>query len=601
MPTAQRTASSLLCTALLVLLSGNTPAAPPQANATTRAAQDLLRYYDSLYLGLYRTASEAQWAASTDVSPVHEGERTGANTALAAFQGDKNIIETTRALLKKRAELPPLIARQLDKIILAAGEGPGTIPQVVKARVAAESRQSSIMDGFTFTLEGKPASANDIDEVLHKSRDVAKRQRAWEASKEIGRPLRPGLIELQRLRNQVARELGYPSYFALQVADYDMSEAEMMDLLDGFLRDTRPLYEKLHALTKQRLAARYKLAIPGKHIPAHLIDNRWSQEWGSVSEGGLDLDPLFTGKTPEWIVKSAEQFYVSMGFPPLPKTFWERSDLYPVAAGGPRKKNAHASCWHLDLQDDIRSLMSVKADARWFHTAHHELGHGYYFISYTRPEVPPILRQGANRAMHEAIGELAAIAASQTPYLRAVGVLPASAKVDPQAQLLDEALGSAIPFLAWSAGTMAHFERDLYSGDLPPAQWQARWWQYVAQYQGVEPPAPRPADGCDACTKTHINDNPAYYYSYAIATVIKHQLHAHICNKILKQDPHSCSYAGSKPVGDFLRGILRLGATKPWRDVIKDATGEPLSTRALVAYFAPLTPTLDAALAQKGK
>jgi peptidyl-dipeptidase A len=581
--------SSLIATAAL--------AAPPK---NTNPAAEFLRFYDSLYVGLMRAAQEAQWVSSTDVSPQHEGERTGANVALAVFQGDRSVIETTRALLAKRNLLPPMIARELDKILLGAAEGPGTIPEITKERVAAEAHQAAMMDGYTYQLDGKPVSANDIDNILHKSRDLQLRQRTWEASKEMGKALRDGLANLQRLRNAVAREMKHPSYFALQVADYDMTDEEMMALLDSFLKDTRPLYEKLHAWARETLAARYKQPVP-RLIPAHWINNRWSQEWTGVVEGSVDLDPLFKDKSAEWIVKTAEQFWVSMGFPSLPKSFWEKSDLYPVPANGKRHKNAHASCWHIDLGEDIRSLMSVEPNAEWFSTAHHELGHAYYFMAYSRPEVPPILRAGANRAMHEAIGDLAAIAAGQPAYLKAMGILPADRKLDDRAILLDQALESAIPFIAWSAGTMSHFEHDLYGKDLPTSEWQARWWKYVAEYQGVAPPSDRSTmkGGCDACSKTHINDTPAYYYGYAIATVLKYQLHDHICKKILKTDPHNCSYYGHKEVGDFLRSILKQGATRPWRDVLKEATGESLSTRAMMDYFAPLNPWLDEQL--KGK
>ncbi|HZS40441.1 MAG TPA: M2 family metallopeptidase [Polyangia bacterium] len=567
----------------------------PVGKTVKSPADSFLQYYDSLFLGLTRVAQEAQWLASTDVSDAHDGERTGANTALAVFQGDRAVIESCRAFLAKRASLPPLVARELDKILLAAAEGPGTIPDVVKERVAAESRQSSTMDGYTYKLDGKPVSANDIDDILHKSTDLALRRRTWEASKEMGKALKPGLQNLQKLRNQVAREMKHASYFALQVADYDMSDKEMMAMLDGFLADTRPLYQKLHAWVRLKLAQRYKQPVPNL-IPAHWINNRWSQEWTGIVDNSVDMDPLFKDKSPEWIVKTAEKFWVSLGFPSLPGTFWERSDLYPVPATAKRKKNAHASCWHIDLQNDIRSLMSVQNNAEWFRTAHHELGHAYYFISYSQPEVPAILRQGANRAMHEAMGDLAAIAASQPVYLKAVGVLPQATKIDERAALLDEALESAIPFIAWSAGTMAHFEHDLYGDDLSPADWQARWWEYVAKYQGVAPPDKRSADGCDACSKTHINDLPAQYYNYALSTVIKYQLHDHICRKILNADPHSCNYYGHKEVGDFLRGIMKSGATRPWRDVIKDATGEPLSTRAMNDYFKPLDSWLDGEL-----
>ena len=583
--------------ALVTILSCCSVAATP-ARAAEAPVDAFLRMYNSLYKGLTTVANEASGLASTDVSDAHEAGRTVANTALAVFQGDRGIIEAAQSFLSNRRKLPPMVARELDKILLAAAEGPGTIPEITRERVAAESHQSSVMDGFTFHIDGKPVSANDIDDTLQHSRDLTTRLKAWEASKEIGKPLKPGIERLQKLRNQVARAMHHSGYFALEVADYDMTDAEMMKMLDGFIADTRPLYQKLHAYVRMKLAERYHQPVP-KLIPAHWIDNRWAQEWDGVAEGAVDLDPLFKDKKPEWIVKTAEKFYTSMGFPPLPPSFWQKSDLYALPADSKRHKNAHATAWHIDLDGDVRSLMSVKPDAQWFFTAHHELGHIYYYLSYSRPEVPYILRQGLNRAMHEAVGELASIAAKQPAYLEAVGVLPKGFKIDQQQQLIDEALTSAIPFIAWSAGTMAHFEHDLYQHDLPPSEWQKRWWKYVAEYQGVAPPSPRPADGCDACTKTHINDNPAAYYQYAIAAAIKYQLHDHICKKILHTDPHSCSYYGHKEVGDFLRSILKQGATRPFNDVIKEATGEPLSTRAMMEYFKPLDAWLDQAL--KGK
>jgi peptidyl-dipeptidase A len=135
---------------------------------------------------------------------------------------------------------------------------------------------------------------------------------------------------------------------------------------------------------------------------------------------------------------------------------------------------------------------------------------------------------------------------------------------------------------------MTHWEADVYAKNLPPDQWNARWWKYVREMQGVDPPTERGEEWCDAATKTHINDNPAYYYSYAIATVLKFQIHDHIARKILKQDPRSCSYADSKEVGAFLKSVMEKGATEDWRKVLRDATGEDLSTRAMVDYFKPL-------------
>lgn len=584
--------------------------AEPNDNAKA-ACQGFLEQYNSLYQSLVAVDSLASWAASTDVTPEHEGQRTGADQMLATFLGDKAVIAATRRCLKASKQLLPIEIKQLHSILLRAGGSPGTIPQVVAARVAAESHQASVQDGFSYCAVArgkdgtcaKPMIANEIDKGLQKLTDVGERAKLWNESKEIGRPLKAGLIELQRLRNQVAREMGYSSFFGLQVADYGMTVPEMMKLLDGFVKDTKPLYDALHVWTKRELAKRYVQPVPSGPIPAHWLTNRWSQNWTGLAPG-VDLDPYFKDKKPEWIVKQAEKFYTSMGFAPLPASFWQKSDLYPVPKGEVRKKNSHASAWHMDLANDLRSLMSVEPDSEWFSTAHHELGHIYYYISYTRPEVPPTLREGANRAFHEGIGELISIASGQVPYLQQQGILPPDVQINPTQFLLNEALEHTISFIPWSAGVMSRFEYELYEKNLPAVEWQKRWWELVAQYQNVAPPSPdRLTDptACDACTKTHINDDPAQYYDYAIATVLKYQLHEHIAKKILHADPRSCNYFGNKEVGDFLRKILVLGATQDWRKVLRDATGEDLSTRAMVAYFEPLQLWLDSENAKVAK
>jgi peptidyl-dipeptidase A len=579
-------------------------AAAPAARhlgAPEREARAFLSVVSPLLQPVAATAAELDWVAATDVTPEHTGAMVGGDRALAALSGSRVIVERSKALLAHEKDLDEQTARQLRKLLMAAAEAPGTIPEVVSRRIEAEAAQRATQDGFSFCELHKPGgaclrplTANAIDDILVKSRLLPERLRAWNASKEIGRPLKPGLVELQKLRNQVAREMGYSSFFALEVADYGMSVDEMMRLIDDLLATTRPLYEGLHCLAKNTLATRYAQPVP-RLLPAHWVGNRWAQRWPGIVEEA-NLDAYFKGSAPETIVKSAERFYTSLGFAPLSESFWRRSDLYPVPAGSPRKKNAHASAWHIDHEQDVRSLMSVEPNQQWFGTAHHELGHIYYFLAYTRPEVPPLLRDGANRAFHEAVGELARLASEETPYLKQVGVLPESANPDPTGWLLQSALDSIV-FLPFSAGTMSHFERDLYENELPPEQWQSRWWQYVAEFQGVEPPSARPAELCDACTKTHINDDPAQYYDYALATLIKFQLHDHICTRILHQDVRACNYFGQTAVGDFLRGILSLGATRDWRAVIKEATGDEISPRAMMRFYEPLL----AVLAQKNQ
>jgi peptidyl-dipeptidase A len=562
------------------------------------AAQSFLDDYHSLLSRLYTLDANASWDAATDVSDRNEGRATAASQATAAFVGDPRIIAAARAWKARAAELSPLQARQIDAILYTSGDAPGDQTELVNARLAAETRLRGVQDSFSYCLEARdaagvcpnPLSANDIDAKLRSSTDAAERLAVWKASKEIGVPLKAGLGELRTLRNDLARKSGYSSYFAYQVSEYGMTADEMMALLDQLNKDMAPLYTELHKWSKRQFAKKYGQAAPAGDIPAHWLPNRWGQEWGGLV-AGEDMDAYFKDRSPEWIVRSSEEFYVSMGFPSLPESFYTRSDLYPVPKGETRHKNSHASAWHMDLQTDVRSLMSVTPSAEWFGTSHHELGHIYYYMAYTRPEVPLVLRRGANRAFHEGIGELANVAAFQPPYLKQLGVMPKATKIDPTQQLLREALEQTAAFVPFATGTMSRFEYELYEKDLPADQWQTRWWSIVSEYQGIGVPDPaRLTDPnlCDACTKTHVIDDPAQYYDYALATVLKYQLHEHIAKKILKQDPHNCNYYGNKEVGAFLQGVLAKGATEDWRKVLKDATGEELSTRAMVAHFDPL-------------
>jgi peptidyl-dipeptidase A len=562
-----------------------------QSAALQDRADRFLNLVNAGYQALYRISNEAQWDASTDVTPAHDAASEAAGKAMAAFTGNPAVINEAKALLEQRKQLKPITVLELERVILNAAEGPMTNPELVAARIAAETQQASTLNSFVFKLNDRPISANEIDDCLATNLNLVERQAVWEASKQSGPALKPGLVKLQKLRNGVARELDYSDYFALQVASYGMTTDEMIALQDNFMRELQPLYLQLHTWVKYELAKRYHQPVP-KLIPAHWLNNRWSQDWTGLVEGA-NLNDRFKSRSPEWIIKTAEQFYTGLGFASLPDTFWTRSDLYPVKPGDLRKKNTHGSCWHVDLDHDIRSLMNVEANSEWFFVAHHELGHAYYFMSYTRPEVPPLLRIGANPAFHEGMGELISLASSQVPYLQTVDVLPADFKSDQTAFLLSTALEKAIPFIFWSSGTMTHWEADVYAKNLSPEQWNARWWEYVREFQGVEPPAPRGEQFCDAATKTHINDNPCYYYSYAIATVFKFQLNDYIARKILQQPPQSCNYANRRDVGDFLKGIMEKGATADWRKVLREATGEDLSTRAMMEYFKPLMGWLE--------
>ena len=574
----------------LLLMSCSTP------EKRQKEAQAFIDNYTAQLKSLYYASSEAQWAVNTKIV---EGESTNAvaarqaDEAMAAFTGSTENINTTRALLQQKQALLPLQVKQLEKILYAAANNPQTVAEVVKERIKAETAQTEKLFGFGFKIDGAPVTTNAIDEILKQENNLAQRQKAWEASKEVGTALKDGLENLRRLRNETVQALGYNDYFSYQVSDYGMTTEEMMALMQKLNRELRPLFRELHTYARYELAKRYGVQEVPDMIPAHWLPNRWGQDWNTlVTAEGVDLDAALRQKTAEWLVQQGENFYVSLGFPKLPPVFWEKSSLYPLPPEATYKKNNHASAWHMDLESDVRSLMSVEPNAEWYETVNHELGHVYYYMSYTNPEVPMILREGANRAYHEAMGSLMGLAAMQKPFIENLQLIPANAKADELQLLLKDALNYVV-FIPFSAGVMSEFEHDLYKNNLPKDQYNKRWWELCEKYQGMTPPAPRGEEYCDAASKTHINDDAAQYYDYALSYIILFQLHDHIATKILQQDVHATNYFGNQAVGDFLRDIMRPGASRDWREVLREKTGEDLSARALLKYFEPLTAYLQ--------
>ncbi len=556
-----------------------------------QAAQAFVDSYTTQFQKLYYDVSLAEWAVNThivDKDSTNAIRSRQAKEALAAFTGSTENIEKARAFLAQGADFPDILNRQLHAILYEAANNPQTVPDVVKERIKVETEMVEKLFGFDFKIGDKSVSTNDIDEILRSENDLDKRLAAWSASKEVGTGLKDGLVDLQRYRNETVQALGYKDYFDYQVSEYGMTTPELREDMLQTVRDIWPLYRELHTWARYELAKRYGAKEVPDMLPAHWLPNRWGQDWSSlVTVQGLDLDSKLREKEASWLVKQAETFYVSLGFSELPASFYEKSDLYPAPPDATYKKNNHASAWHMDLDKDVRSLMSVIPNSEWYETTHHELGHVYYYISYTNPGVPMLLRRGANRAFHEAVGSLMGLAAMQKPFIQTIGLFPEGTETDETQTLLKEAL-NYIVFLPWSAGVMTEFEYSLYGENLPKEQFNAKWWELVKKYQGIVPPSTRGDQYCDPATKTHIIDDAAQYYDYAMSYVLLFQLHDHIANDILKQNPHATNYYGSTATGDFLRQILTPGATRDWRELTREATGADVSAQAMLRYFEPI-------------
>lgn len=553
-------------------------------------ARDFVSQYTKTYVALRTQAKEAQWRVNTYI--VEGDEDTPAKAAKAeesldSFIGSQFNIDQARMFLDEAQGLDSTTLRELRAILYKAAANPATTGALVKDQIKEEIKQTRNLYGFEFKINGRTVTTSDIDAILKHSNNLVERLAAWKASKEVGCKLKNGLDSLRNLRNKAVCSLGYDNFFQYEVSDYGYTVPQMRALCDSLILDLWPLYRELHTWTRYELARRYHQPVP-EMIPAHWLPNRWGQDWSAVVNiKACDADSALKVKSPEWIIAQGENFYRSLGFPKLPESFYENSSLYPLTPDAGFKKNNHSSAWHIDLQNDVRALMSIEPDLEWWETSLHELGHVYYYLTYTNDKVPPLLRTGANRAYHEAIGSLMGLASTQQAFLDQLGLVDTTAKADPNRVLLKQAL-SYVVFIPFSAGVMTSFEDELYADNLPENEFNARWWELKKNYQGIAPPEPRDERFCDAATKTHINDDPGQYYDYALSTALLFQLHMYIANNILHQDPHNANYYGHQEVGKFLRNLMMPGANVDWQKQLLRSTGSGISARSMAAYFAPL-------------
>ena len=553
-----------------------------------KEVQAYLDNYNKQYQKYIYLWNQGEWALNTKIvegDTIASKNAQDAQTQYTKFIGSEENIKKATEYLKIKDRLTDVQTRQLNRILYLAGSNPATAGDIVKEKIEADIKQTELLYGFDYKIDGKSVSTNEIDVKLKTENNVKERLKVWEASKDVGIGLKEGLADLQKLRDKSVQALGYDDFFSYQVSDYGMTVEEMRNVCQSMIRDIWLLYRELHTWARYTLADKYGKKVP-EMLPAHWLPNRWGQDWKELLDvEGLNFSVELRTKTDDWIVKKGEDFYVSLGFETLPLSFWERSSLYPVPPGAGYKKNNHASAWHMDLAEDVRSLMSVDVNnPDWWSISLHELGHIFYFLSYSNPDVPIVLREGGNRGFHEAFGYLIGLASLQQPFLEQMKLIPKNVKVDKISVLLKQAL-EYIVFIPWGAGVMTEFEYELYSKNLPIDQFNEKWWELKLKYQGIVPPTERDERYCDAASKTHINDDAAQYYDYAISYVLLFQFHDYIANKLLKQDPHQTNYYGSKEVGKFLYDIMKKGASEDWREILRKSIGSDMSAKPMVNYF----------------
>ena len=455
--------------------------------------------------------------------------------------------------------------------------------------------------------EGDCYDLEAFEGVIDNSRDPDELLKAWEGWRNIGTPMKDKYLRMVEIGNLGAKDLGYEGLTDLWFSQYDMPAEEFLAETDRVWDELKPLYDALHCHVRSELSEHYGEEVVSKEgvLPAHVLGNMWGQSWANVydlvytpdnpnASSGIDLTKILEEKNIDEIemTKIAENFFISLGFQPLPDTFWERSLFIKPQD---RSVVCHASAWNLDAdENDLRIKMCIERNAEDFSTIHHELGHIFYYQAYNSTQ-PSVFQSGANDGFHEAVGDLLSL--SITPeYYNKIGLISEAeakdATSDPISLLMQQALQGVVS-VPWTL-MLDKWRAGVFSGETSESQLNDSWWELREYYQGIGVPRERGADAFDPGAKYHIPGNTPYT-RYYLAQILQYQFHESLCNQMGFEGPlHECSIYDNELAGKKLRAMLSLGQSQEWQVALEALTGtRSLSGKSMLNYYKPLKDWLD--------
>ncbi|WP_206599002.1 M2 family metallopeptidase [Pseudovibrio sp. WM33] len=497
-------------------------------------------------------------------------------------------------------DLPPDLARKMKLLKLNLTlPAPENDPAKIKKLAQINTQMETIYGTGKYEIDGEALSLSKLSRIMATSRDYDKLLEVWKGWRTVSPPMKDMYTEMVAIANQGSSELGFKDTGSMWRSKYDMDPDDFRQDVDRLWGEVKPLYDSLHCYVRDKLVDHYgadKVPADGP-IPAHLLGNMWAQSWGNIyplvaadgNEQGYDLTKLLEEQnyTPLKMVKTAEGFFTSLGFDPLPETFYERS---LITEPRDRDVQCHASAWNVDGKDDLRIKMCTEVTGSDFNTVHHELGHNFYQRAYNHQS--PMYQDDPNDGFHEAIGDMVSL--SITPkYLKQIDLLPLDASEDVNTNILLAQALDKIAFLPFGL-LVDQWRWKVFNGELTPETYNDGWWDLREKYQGVAAPVDRAADAFDPGAKYHIPNNVPYT-RYFLAHIFQFQFYREACRLAGWEGPlAACSIYGNKEVGEKFNAMLETGAALPWQDSLEAFTGSrEADATAILEYFAPLQAYLD--------
>ncbi len=535
-------------------------------NTQEKKMQDFLDSRLQQIKALSKESAIAYWNATTTGDNSEYEKYSNVELKLRKIFSDKKDYALLKELKDSGVIKTPLLSRQLDILYNNYLENqiePQLLEQIVELGTVCEKK----FNDFRGTINGKPVTTNEIEEILKKETDSGKRKDAWIASKQVGPEIVTDLINLVKLRNQAAKVLGFENYHTLSLTTSEQNVEELDNIFNDLYELTNEPFLKLKQELDGILAENYGIGVEGL-MPWHYHDP-FFQETPLVYK--LDLDEYYKDKD---VVELASRFYKGIGLPV--ESILKKSDLYER-----EKKNPHAYCTDIDREGDVRILCNVKNNERWMETMLHELGHGVY-DKYQSSKTPYLLRTPAHTFTTEAVAMFFGRLSRNGSWMQQMLGLTGDQRAEIDRVSGKYAQMKQLIFARW-AMVMYNFEKELYAN--PDQDLNALWWAMVEKYQFVKKPAGR--DEPDWAAKIHFTIAPCYYHNYLLGELLASQMHHTLVYDILKLETDGdVSYVNQEEVSQFFRKkIFEPGAKYRWNKMITFATGEPLNPKFFVEQF----------------
>lgn len=406
------------------------------------------------------------------------------------------------------------------------------------------------------------------EKVLRSSSRDTDLMNAWSYVKESGTIIKDSLLELVRLRNELARQVGFDDFFQLKIYLDDLRPTYVDSVIQTLTRETQDAYMKI--------VSDVKLAVKQRHWLQDTIIRPWHMRGRFLQYGwranSAKRDMYYSYVS---MVDVVNRFFGGIGLDV--KDIISRSDL----SGS--KKYPASVCVNIDRAGDVRLMCDISGTENDLRNLMSQTGMAVYMKNIPNT-LPYVLKIPSSEILCKGVSAFLSRMTGYSNWVLSMGILSVSQAGDLRGTYLEQLKKEQIFWLRW--GIMVYeFEKEMYSN--PEQDLSALWIRLVNEYLSVELGDER-LGKADWAAETYFVLAPCSFHNLILGEIWASQMIHYFCcsdpRNGLESNPN---FVGNERIGQHLKKyVFEQGASKTWEEVTIDATGKPLSLDAFLSQFA---------------